>query len=79
MSKQYYLCTRPRLASMLIERGEKATATKNPFARDDTHRQAWDIELTPNAASIISGYFVKINKPIPKAVEAYIMAGGQNG
>ena len=70
--KKYYLCTRPRLAAALEKKGVPIQRTVNPFATDKAHRAAWDVELTRDAALIISHYFQDNGKPVPKSVVAFI-------
>lgn len=74
---QTYLCTRPRLAAMLIRSGTRCTQTKNPFAADrSTFRNAWEVELTPSSAAMIEMYFSKIGRPIPDPVRSYLHGRG---
>lgn len=69
---QSYLCTRPKLASLLIGAGAEVTKTTNPFADTSRHDQAWYVSLDDSSARIIADYFTAIGKPTPATVTAYM-------
>lgn len=77
--RNFFLCTRPRLAALLMARGATVHPVSNPFARDDTHRQAWDVSLTDKSAAIIRNFYMDIGKPVPASVAEYISEGEANG
>lgn len=79
MTNRHYLCTRPRLAAMLISAGVPTTKTNNPFAEDGQHRKAWYADLNPKSAKIIADYFTSIGKPAPASVAEYLNGGAANG
>lgn len=74
--KQYtYLCTRPRLASMLISAGVRTTKVDNPFSDEGQHRKAWYADLNDTSVAIISEYYSSIGKPLPATVTAFLKEG----
>lgn len=74
-----YLCTRPRLASMLISAGIPTRKIDNPFSEEGMHQKAWDTELNDKSVQIIVGYYAEAGKPLPASVAAYMKEGAANG
>ena len=66
MKEKTYLCTRPRLASELIQAGQTATVTVNPWKPE---RTAWVFPITPELCSIVTAFFVSLGKPIPATIQ----------
>ena len=53
--QETYFCTRPRLASLLMENGFEGTRVPNPYDKD---RPAWTFPATPESMHIVSNYFI---------------------
>lgn len=68
-SNDTYLCTRPQLASALMDRGYRARRGTNPFHPE---MQAWLFELTPELAEIVAEYFRRLDKPTPRTISEYL-------
>ena len=54
--QETYFCTRPRLASLLMEKGYVGTRVVNPYHQE---RQAWTFPADNALMQIVSNYFVK--------------------
>lgn len=75
--QQHYLCTRPRLYSLLKASGCTLVRTVNPFDSSGSHDLAWDVILDHRAAHIISGFYAREGKPAPRSVAEFLAAGGE--
>lgn len=76
--KQQYLCTRPRLASVLIRAGATVTEQVNPFKHDPKHDLCWAVDLDENSAKVITDFYHEIGKPLPAPVAIFVYGGGNN-
>lgn len=54
-----FFCTRPTLASYLLEKGFTARRTVNPY---DTKRPAWVFAESPELLKIVDGYYAKVKQ-----------------
>ena len=72
---QTFLCTRFNLAAELVSRGYSAEKITNPFRPEFS---AWLFQLSPDLAEIVKTYYLNIGKPIPKAIDSYLMIDQEN-
>lgn len=54
-----YFCTRPRLASMLMSKGYKATPVTNPY---DPERAAWTFPADDGLLQIVSDFYTQLKR-----------------
>ena len=64
-----FICTRPQLATILLDRGCKLSIAPNPWK---PHLSAWLCDLDPKSATIISEFYKSIGQPVPGKVARYI-------
>ena len=55
----YYLCTRPSLASLLMGKGYTCKRVPNPFS---PKRMAWQFENGNDLQEIVSAYYANIKR-----------------
>lgn len=55
--KDFYLCTRPSLASILMENGYTCKRVPNPFS---PKRMAWQFKNGDDLQEIVSDYYASI-------------------
>jgi len=67
MAQDYY-CTRPRLASLLMEKGYAAELKMNPW---DGKKRAWVFPLTPDLAETVLDYYQGIGQKAPSIIQQY--------
>lgn len=74
-NEQIYFCSRPRIASMLIELGYKCTIKPSPF-REGWY--SWDFPITGDLALIVSDYYLNtIQKPVPVSIKKALEKDGE--
>ena len=61
-----FLCTRPQLATLLIESGFQFEQKPNPFNRQMT---AWIFPITSDLVQIVTGFYSDIQKPVPATIK----------
>ena len=64
-----FICTRPQLATILMDRGCNLVMTPNPWK---PHLSAWLCDLDSTSAGIISDFYKSIGQPVPGKVARYI-------
>lgn len=67
MAEDYY-CTRPRLASLLMEKGYTAELKPNPW---DGKKRAWVFPLTADLAETVLNYYTDIGQRAPAIIQQY--------
>lgn len=65
---QDYYCTRPRLASLLMEKGYAADLKLNPWNKT---KRAWVFPLTPDLAETVLNYYTEIGQRAPAIIQQY--------
>ena len=65
MPQRHYFCTRPTLASTLLDAGFKGRQTANPYHPE---RPAWSFELSTSLASTVAEYYKQIGQAVPKVI-----------
>ena len=61
-----FLCTRPQLATLLIEAGFQYEQKPNPFDRNMT---AWVFPISEDLARIVSDFYTEIGRPVPATIK----------
>ena len=72
-NSQTYVCTRPHLATLLIEAGEDVKNTVNVWHPE---KSAWAVTLTERAAEMIQAYYMGLDLPAPQFVSEYLLSIG---
>ena len=69
-----WICTRPRLASLLMDKGFNARPVSNPWDRD---MNAWAFDISVDLIAIVRDYYAECGKPLPKMLERYAAEGSK--
>lgn len=65
MAKKFF-CTRPELASLLIQQGHKAVETVNIYAPS---RPAWSFQVNEELKRTVTEYYKSIGKELPAVIK----------
>lgn len=68
-SYKKYICTRPLLASKLLEDGFTGTRVVNPYHQD---RPAWTFDFSVSLAVTVAEYYQSIEEKIPNIIQTYL-------
>lgn len=72
MAKEF-CCTRPKLATLLMEKGYAASFGISPW---NPKQHAWTFPMTPDLAVAVRDYYLQIGAVIPAAVVAELDHAG---
>jgi hypothetical protein len=61
-----FLCTRPQLATILIESGFQYEQKPNPFNNQMT---AWIFPINPELVGIVKDFYASIQRPVPAKIK----------
>lgn len=61
-TKEFYFCTRPRLAQLLIDVGCGYRLCTNPW---EPTRKAWQFDINVTLIETVRSYYDEIGKPLP--------------
>lgn len=64
-----FACSRPMLATELIEAGYSAETKVSPW---NQKRTLWLFELDEKAVDIIRRHYIRANKPLPRVVSDFL-------
>lgn len=67
-----FICTRPQLATILMEHGHELTITRNPWKPT---LAAWLCDLNADTAAIISEFYNSIGREAPANVKRVLDGG----
>ena len=71
MPQKHYFCTRPSLASILLDAGFQGRQTANPYHPE---RPAWSFDLSTSLAFTVAEYYQEIGKAAPKVITDLLKA-----
>lgn len=74
MKQKQFLCTRPSLAALLQQHGQKGEQTISPW---DPQRTAWLFDITPELMNVAQQYYGSLNRPLPYALRNIAEAEGE--
>lgn len=64
-----FFTTRPRLATLLIEKGFPAEIRPNPW---NSARKAWVFQLSRDLAVTVFEYYTELEQRVPAIIEKYL-------
>ena len=64
--KKSFICTRPRLARLLLDANQEPQEIVNPW---EPQRTAWLFQITPELLQIVARFYAEIGKQLPKILQ----------
>ena len=68
-NKIMFTCSRPTLATELIDAGYSAEQKTSPW---DKQKTLWVFELDDKAVDIVRRHYVRVNRPMPKRIVDFL-------